>query len=104
MGEQDNMRKTRSIVFCYAKYDSKISVSRKKNFCPSKTLSGNPICSSAYMLHAISISPGSFLESPSRFYWWLMPVTLATQEAKIRRIIVGSQQGGNSSHWKKKKL
>jgi hypothetical protein len=24
-------------------------------------------------------------------HWWLTPVTLATQEAEIRRIVVGSQ-------------
>jgi hypothetical protein len=29
--------------------------------------------------------------------WWLTPVTLATQQAEIRRITVGSQPGANSS-------
>jgi hypothetical protein len=28
--------------------------------------------------------------------WWLMPIILATQEVKIRRIVVGSQPWTNS--------
>jgi hypothetical protein len=39
----------------------------------------------------------SVLEKRKPGTWWLMPVILATQEAAIRRIIVGRPAQANSS-------
>jgi hypothetical protein len=33
---------------------------------------------------------------PLSWCWWLMPIILATQEAEIRRLTVGSQLQANS--------